>query len=282
VKVEDFGFANYGNTDVKEDPDIACIEKNQVYMRETMNSYLAKDLKFGEIYAQAFSPGYNHNNDLYLSKQDLVFDSHILSDYHIVSTTLTDTAVLHSALNGIALFTCGLIYALLTNEFKSLDFITALENSRLGFFQGSTSLIILYLIALGCFQINFVSAYNISFNLGKPGQAAKLKQLMVLVGAPLFTCLFLIPYLNGGGVSLGVKLILEILIIISAYVELNEVEREAKEQTEKKNVLSKILPLAHPNKGAFNEYWATLGRAEVITREVGVEELKRIAIDAII
>lgn len=40
--------------------------------------------------------------------------------------------------------------------------------------------------------------------------------------------------------------------------------------------------MAHPNKGQFNEYWATLGKAEEITRELGVEELKRVALDAII
>lgn len=71
-------------------------------------------------------------------------------------------------------------------------------------------------------------------------------------------------------------------MIVTAYIELAEIERDSKEQAEKKGILAKILPLAHPNKGAFNEYWATLGKAEEITTELGVEELKRIGIDAII
>lgn len=105
----------------------------------------------------------------------------------------------------------------------------------------------------------------------------------MIAGVPLFICLFAIPFLNGSlAVTVNVKIVLEVLIIVAAYTELTEIERENKEQIEKRGILAKILPLAHQNKGAFNEYWATLGKAEEITRELGVEELKRVGIDAII
>jgi hypothetical protein len=49
---------------------------------------MVKDLKNTDIYAQIFAPQYDNVNDIQYSKVDLVFDSHILSDYHLNAESL--------------------------------------------------------------------------------------------------------------------------------------------------------------------------------------------------
>lgn len=47
-------------------------------------------------------------------------------------------------------------------------------------------------------------------------------------------------------------------------------------------MLMKLLPLSRSNNGSFNQYWSTLYKSQEIVRELGTEELKRIAMDALI
>jgi hypothetical protein len=132
------------------------------------------------------------------------------------------------------------------------------------------------------FLLHYVSSYNLAYDFGKPGDKSKLKQLIVNLGAPLFITLFMITYLNGLTIAFGPKILMEILFIVVGYVELHEIEKEAKDEYERKGVLAKILPLARPNNGYFYQYWATLYRTQEIVRELGTDELKRIAMDAFI
>lgn len=175
VKVEDFGFANYGAIDVTQDPDLALISKHEVYAREHQSMYMVKDLKFADIYAQTFTSHHDYATDVQNSKADLVFDSFILSDFHLISNSLLNTATLQSMINGLSLLPCCFFYAMLINEFKQLDIITILENARVGFYQGSTALIALNLLILISYQLNFLASYNLAFNFGKPGEKSKLK-----------------------------------------------------------------------------------------------------------
>jgi len=141
---------------------------------------------------------------------------------------------------------------------------------------------VLNIIVMVGFILHYVSSYNLSYDFGKPGDKSKLKQLLVIIGAPLFITLFMITYLNGMTVAFGPKILIEILFIIVGYVELHEIEKEAKDEFERKGVLAKILPLARSNKGHYYQYWATLYRTQEIVRELGTDELKRIAMDALI
>jgi hypothetical protein len=45
--------------------------------------------------------------------------------------------------------------------------------------------------------------------------------------------------------------LIEILFIVVGYMELHEIEKEAKDEFERKGVLAKILPLARSNNGTF-------------------------------
>ena len=132
------------------------------------------------------------------------------------------------------------------------------------------------------FILHYISSYNLAYDFGKPGDKSKLKQLIVILGAPIFITLFMVTYLTGGVSVFGPKILMEVLIIIVGYVELHEIEKEAKDEYERKGVLAKILPLARSNNGSYNQYWATLYRTEEIVRELGTDELKRIAMDALI
>lgn len=91
---------------------------------------------------------------------------------------------------------CCYIYGMMTNEFVKIDIITVLQNARLGIYLGNTTLIILNLIVLVCFLLNFIVSHNLSFNFGKAGERSKVKQLAVILGAPLFITLFMIAFLN--------------------------------------------------------------------------------------
>ena len=87
-------------------------------------------------------------------------------------------------------------------------------------------------MVLAGFLLNCISSYNVAYNLGKPGDKSKLKQLLVTLGAPLFTVLFLYCYLNGVQIFFGAKILIEIAIIIAAYVEVHEIEKSHKEAVE--------------------------------------------------
>ena len=47
---------------------------------------------------------------------------------------------------------------------------------------------------------------------------------MVLIGVPIFLALFLYPYLFGLSSLIDCKIMLEVLVIVCAYVELHEIE----------------------------------------------------------
>lgn len=171
---------------------------------------------------------------------------------------------------------------MITNEFKSLKIVTIIQESTKLLYNSNNSLLILNLIVLiGCI-LNFLSAHNIAYNLLKPGSHSKLKVMLVILGAPLFTTLFLVTYLAGVQIAFGVKILVEILIIVVAYIELNEIECSAKGNVESQSILSKLAPLARSRKGAFEEYWQTKAKIEEISNELGSEELKRLALDAVI
>ena len=102
------------------------------------------------------------------------------------------------------------------------------------------------------FILHYISSYNLAYDFGKPGDKSKLKQLIVILGAPIFITLFMVTYLTGGVSVFGPKILMEVLIIIVGYVELHEIEKEAKDEYERKGVLAKILPLARSNNGSYN------------------------------
>ena len=110
---------------------------------------------------------------------------------------------------------------------------------------------VLNIIVMIGFLLHYVSSYNLAYDFGKPGDKSKQKQLIVNLGAPLFITLFMITYLNGLTIAFGPKILMEILFIVVGYVELHEIEKEAKDEYERKGVLAKILPLARPNNGYF-------------------------------
>ena len=71
------------------------MNQNEPYAREAQHLYLVKDMKNSDIHAKLFSPKYLPNEDIKLSKADLVFDSFILSDFSLISGPgLSDTAQL--------------------------------------------------------------------------------------------------------------------------------------------------------------------------------------------
>jgi len=120
---------------------------------------------------------------------------------------------------------------------------------------------VLNLLVLIGFLLNFDISHNIAFNMGKPGDKSKIKQLLVILGAPVFVTLFLASYLNGVALSIGVKTLLELVIILAAYIELHDLEKDYKDLIDQRSVLAKVLPLAHSHHGDFTQYWATLDKA---------------------
>jgi hypothetical protein len=202
------------------------------------------------------------------------------------------SAEIQSVLNGLTLLPCTFIYAKLTNDFKTADIVTILNNARTAYASSEATIMALNIIVLIGFVLNFKSAHNIAFNFGNPGDHSKLKQLLIILGVPLFTVIFMANYLFGGMdatpnktssmIGYGPKILLEVLFICFAYFELNEIEKEHKDQVDTRATLSKALTFAKSRNGAFNEYWATLSRGQEISWELGVGELKRIAIDAFI
>ena len=97
------------------------------------------------------------------------------------------------------------------------------------FYNSDSSVIILNIVVLIGFALSFISSHNISFSLGKPGNSQKLKQLGLIIGAPMFITLFIVDYLGGIPVSIGPKILLEILIIAIAYIEIHELESSYKD-----------------------------------------------------
>ena len=192
--------------------------------------YLAKDLKNADIYAKLFSTKYNIINDLELTKADLVMDSFILSDFNLIGgPSLLGSAQLHSMINGLTLFPLTFWYAMITDEFKGTDIISCLIGIKKQFYNSDSSVIILNIVVLIGFALSFISSHNISFSLGKPGNSQKLKQLGLIIGAPMFITLFIVDYLGGIPVSIGPKILLEILIIAIAYIEIHELESSYKD-----------------------------------------------------
>lgn len=95
-------------------------------------------------------------------------------------------------------------------------------------YMSNNSLLILNLIALVGFVLLFLSNHAVANELGKPGDKSKMLQLVIILGAPLFTVLFIHSYLFNQPASIGPKTLIEILFIVLAYVELHEIESEAK------------------------------------------------------
>jgi hypothetical protein len=141
-----------------------------------------------------------------------------------------------------------------------VDIVSLIQESDGNFFGSNTTLMILNIIVMIGFILHYVSSYNLAYDFGKPGDKSKLKQLMVNLGVPLFITLFMATYLDGTDVAFGPKILMEILFIVVGYVELHEIEKDAKDEYERQSVLAKILPLARPNNGLYNQYWATLYR----------------------
>jgi hypothetical protein len=139
--------------------------------------------------------------------------------------------LLHSVINGLTLFPCAFLYALLTNELSSkVTIVDLLKNAKSTLYLSDLSIIAVNLLVIGGILLNFASTHNVSYNLGKVGEKSKLKQVMVIIGVPLFISLFLVLYLNATASPLDMKAFLEILIIIVAYVELNSIEEAYREE----------------------------------------------------
>jgi hypothetical protein len=90
------------------------------------------------------------------------------------------------------------------------------------------SLLALNLIALFGYVLHFLSNHAVAYELGKPGDKSKIKQLIILLGVPMFTTLFITAYLFNQANPYGPKILIELLFIILGYVELHEIESDAK------------------------------------------------------
>ena len=152
-------------------------------------------MKSSDIYANLFSFKYNNLKDIDYTKSDLVIDSFILSDFQLVGPEFYTTALLQAVINGISLLPCLFLYAMLMNEFTFIDIVSIIQSSDSELYMTNNSLLTLNLIALVGFAFTFLSNHSVSFELGKPGDKSKLKQLFVILGAPLFTVLFIYAYI---------------------------------------------------------------------------------------
>jgi hypothetical protein len=118
---------------------------------------------------------------------------------------------------------------MITNEFKYVKIYKLIESSQSLLYGSNTVILTLNMVVLAGFVLNFMSAHNLAFSFTKPGDPSKLKPMLIHFGVPLFSIFFLISYLTGAAVTLNIKLLIELLIIIVAYVELAELEREVKD-----------------------------------------------------
>ena len=53
------------------------------------------------------------------------------------------------------------------------------------------------MVAIFGFLLTGISIYNIGFNLGKVGDKEKLKQLMIIIGVPIFLIILIYTFLFG-------------------------------------------------------------------------------------
>lgn len=102
---------------IANDPDLMTIKNNQPYLREIQSKFLIKDFKNNDIYSSLFHAKFDHYRDIEKAKADLVFDSCILSDFHLISGDLNSTRQINSTINGLTLFPCIFLYGLLTQEY---------------------------------------------------------------------------------------------------------------------------------------------------------------------
>lgn len=245
--------------------------------------YLVKDIKHADIHAKLFSTKYIPEQDIALTRSDLVFDSFVLGDFYLISgPALFDTAMLQSLVNGITLFPLAFWYAMMTDEYKSVDIITCIKSFQSYLYNKDNTLMILNLVVIIGFLLSFLASHSVSFYLGKTGETQKLRQLSLTLGAPLFLTIFMTAYLRGVSMTLDCKTLVEIVIIAIAYVETHDIECAGKEEVKTRGVLSKVLQLSHSRDGDFTEYYQTRDRAAKIAEELGSSELQRVAGDLLI
>ncbi len=77
--------------EVEKEFDVIASNKHESFYRQMQNHYLIKDLKNSEVYAYCFSPKYDNQRDIELTKADLVIDSCILSDFDVIMYDLQST-----------------------------------------------------------------------------------------------------------------------------------------------------------------------------------------------
>jgi hypothetical protein len=160
------------------------------------------------------------------SKTDLVFDSIILSDFYLVGKNLYQTVELTAFIQGFGLFPCSLIFCLLTNTGTGDDYeksFISIDESLIRNFDYVKELI--YILALVGFLMQALSHYNISYGLSEVGQSNKLKNTLIIIGAPLLTSTLLLSFLFGIPILMDVKLIFELMLIVIAYIELADLEQ---------------------------------------------------------
>ena len=73
-------------------------------------------------------------------------------------------------MNGITLFPLAFWYGMMTNEYKALDIITIIKSFQNYLYNKDNSLMILNLIVIIGFLLNFLSSHCLSFYLGKAGE----------------------------------------------------------------------------------------------------------------
>jgi len=92
-----------------------------------------------------------------------------------------------------------------------------------------------------------------------------LKTVLTIVGVPLFITLFLVSYLSGLQIAYGIKILIEVLLIVASYIELNEIEREGKDMFDRRAVLTKVLPFSRSLYGSFKDFYATIHRSKLLS-----------------
>jgi hypothetical protein len=93
----------------------------------------------------------------------------------MIGNGLRKTAELISFINGLTLFPCVFLYAILTAEYK-LGFVDLMKTYKVSFYgTNDTTVIALNVLASIGFACHSLTNYNLCYNVEKPGEKNKLK-----------------------------------------------------------------------------------------------------------